>query len=1149
LRSHVLARRAAAVGRSAYSQRLLHTAPRVAKFARMAPRKSPFAVSHRGMAAVTQEVPNMGDSITEGTIAGWSKAVGEYVQIDEVLAEIETDKVTVEVRAAHAGVITELLAAEGDNVDVGAGLVMIDTSATAPAGGAAAAPAPAPAVAAPAPAPKAAPAPAPKAAPAPAAPAAASAGNPAAESFLSGTSSAYVEDMFAAWSADPTSVHASWAAYFKQVAAGAPAGMAHAAPPAITGQALAVSGAAVSSGPSDTARTLHLIQAYQKRGHEMANLDPLGTFSWRGLQEATAGGDLDYRTYGFTEADWQRPLNLTWGMSNVAGLMGNADINRDGVTTLEELTAYLQECYCGSTAVEFTHITDLEKSNWLRSRVEVPPKQYTKAEKAKMLERLADSERFEALCATKFNSAKRFGLEGLESLIPGMKAMVDTGTELGITDLVLGMPHRGRLNVLGNIIEKPLQQIFSEFKGTDHAFPKEDDWSSSGDVKYHLGSSSDRIYPDGRKVHLTLLPNPSHLETVNPIVNGKARARMAIKGDVDGSTVMPVVLHGDAAFAGQGVVYETLQMANIDFFTTGGTINIICNNQVGFTAEPTQGRSTMYASDLGKAFGCPIFHVNADDTEAVVRVFQMATEWRQTFHTDVIIDLIGYRRHGHNEIDEPTFTQPLMYNVVNKHPTPLQVYSQKLVSEGSMTQEEVDGIIGDVNTHLSKCFDESDNYKSESLFGGASWAGMKAPTEMTAFEATGIDEETFGKIGTALTGLPDGFNLHPKLKRQFKAKSASIDNGVGLDWATAEAMAFGSLLLEGNDVRLSGQDVERGTFSHRHAVVSDQKSGEKHVFLNAIEQNQPRMLQVENSFLSEYGALGFELGYSMEAPHQLVMWEAQFGDFVNGAQIIIDQYISSAEAKWLRQTGLVLSLPHGHQGAGPEHSSCRIERFLQCSDEDPDVVPPDLDTIEGQLAQSQRNNWAVCNPTTPANYFHVLRRQLHREFRKPLILAQTKALLRHKLAVSNKEDFMAGTHFHRVYQEQFSDDLVAPDKMRKVVFCSGKIYYELLEKRQTKQIDDVALVRFEQISPFPFDHVAKAATMYPNAELVYCQEEPKNMGAWYFVQERMETATREINGSEKPVTYAGRKTMASPAEGYGDVHTYQQNKILDQALG
>jgi 2-oxoglutarate dehydrogenase E1 component len=1080
------------------------------------------------------------------------------VALDEVIAEIETDKVTVEVRAAHAGVITEALAAEGDTVDVGAPLVNIDTAAAAPEG-AAATPAPAAAAAAPAaPAPSAAPS-APKPAPAAAAaakpppPAAASPGaGGASETFLTGSSAAYVDDMFAAWCDDPSSVHPSWASYFKQVGSGAPAGMAHATPPSISGQPLQVSSMA-NSGPSDTARVLHLIQAYQKRGHEIAQLDPLGQYNWRNnlkvCNENTAT-DLDYKTYGFTDADWTRPLNLTWGLDNVAGLLGNADVNNDGQTTLEEIHNYLNLCYTGTVAVEFGHITDLEQTNWLRSRVEVPPPEVSKAAKSKNLERLAESEKFEALCATKFNAAKRFGLEGCESLIPGMKAMVDTGTEMGVKDVVIGMPHRGRLNVLGNIIEKPLQQIFKEFKGTDHEINESDegDWSSSGDVKYHLGTSFDRRYPDGRQVHLALLPNPSHLETVNPIVNGKARARMHLAGDQDGNGVLPVVLHGDGAFAGQGIVYETMQLCHLDFYTTGGTINIICNNQVAFTADPEQGRSTMYASDLGKAFNCPIFHVNADDTEAVVRIFKMATEWRQTFHTDVIIDLIGYRRHGHNEIDEPTFTQPSMYGQIKAHPTVLDIYSNQLVSEGSLTQDEVNKIISDVTDYQNKCFDESDSWKSEDLWGNSVWSTMKGPTQMSSVEKTSLDEDTFDKVAQALHTTPDGFNVHPKLKRQIKQKAEQLTTGQDIDWATGEALAFGSLLLEGNDVRLSGQDVERGTFSHRHCAIRDQKTGEKHVFVNGIDANQPRHLQVMNSPLIEYAVLGFELGYSMETPHQLVMWEAQFGDFVNGAQIVIDQYISSMEAKWLRQTGLVLSLPHGHQGAGPEHSSCRIERFLQSSDEDPEVVPPNMETIEGQIAQTQRTNWQVMNITTPANYFHALRRQLHREFRKPLILAQTKALLRHKLAVSSKDEFIGDSRFHRVYPEQHAEELTESDKMRKVVMCSGKIYYELLEKRRAGGVDDVALIRLEQLSPFPFDHVAKAAKDYPNAELVWAQEEPKNMGYWYFVQERINTATRVINGEEKSASYVGRKTMASPAEGYGDVHTYEQNKILDKAM-
>jgi len=1029
----------------------------------------------------------------------------------------------------------------------------------APAAPAAQAPAAAaPAAAAPPPpkpaAPKKAAAPKPAAASKPA-----PSGN-GSESFLNGASGAYVEAMFAAWCDDPRSVHVSWQAYFGQVGAGAPPGMAHATPPAISGQPLntvAANGAVGRAGPSDTARTLHLIQAFQKRGHEMSKLDPLGVHAWRtgtasmAAEHGKVAGDLDYKTYGFTDEDWDRPLELTWGMENVAGLMGNADVNNDGKTTLEEIYTYLQLCYTGTTAVEFMHITDLEKSNWLRSRVEVPPPIFSKEEKKLILERLAVSEKFEATCAAKFATAKRFGTEGLESLIPGMKAMVDVGSALGVTDVVVGMPHRGRLNVLGNFIQKPLEQIFQEFKGGSHSLPSgEDDWSSSGDVKYHLGCSSDTVYPDGRKVHLTLLPNPSHLETVNPIVNGKARARMHLKGDLDGRQTLPVVLHGDGAFAGQGIVYETMQMADLDFFTTGGTINVICNNQVAFTANPNQGRSTMYSSDLGKAFGAPIFHVNADDVEAVVRTFKLAMEWRQEFHTDVVIDLIGYRRHGHNEIDEPTFTQPTMYNIVGKHPTPLQVYTSQLLAEGSMTQEEIDQIVGGVTGYLLKCFDESENYKPTDggMFADSEWAGMKAPTEMSVQENTGIDEAAFKSIATALTTTPDGFALHKKLQRQMKQKTAAFDAGKGIDWASAEALAFGSLLLEGNDVRLSGQDVERGTFSHRHACVVDQNGKGKHIFVNEIEPDQTHKLQIENSFLSEYAVVGFELGYSMETPHQLVIWEAQFGDFVNGAQIMIDQYISSLEAKWMRQTGLVLSLPHGHQGAGPEHSSCRLERFLQCSDEDPDTIPRDMDTLEGQIRQVQLNNWQIMNITTPANYFHALRRQLHRDFRKPLILAQTKALLRHKLAVSDMEDFTTGTRFHRVYPEQHPDDLVQGDKMRKVVFCSGKIYYELLEKRQAAGCDDVALVRLEQLSPFPFDHVAKAATDYPNAEIVWCQEEPKNQGPWYFVNERIETATREMNGNEKSATYVGRRTMASTAEGYGDVHNYQQNKILDEAI-
>ena len=979
--------------------------------------------------------------------------------------------------------------------------------------------------------------------------------NPAQEEgFLSGTSSTYVDSQYYAWSADPSSVHSSWASYFESGAFDMP--------PALGGEHYAAGGggAAVPAGSkesslqgargADTARAMHLIAAYQRRGHERADLDPL-----RLKGDLAPLTDLDPATYGFEAGDYDRELRLTTATgSAVAGLLGNADVNDDGMTTLRELADFLQETYCGTLGIEAEHITDLNKQNWLRSRLETPRAPLSLEDRKHVLERLAYAEKFETILATKFNTAKRFGLEGCESMIPGMKIMVDAATLCGVSDVIIGMPHRGRLNVLCNVVRKPIEVIFREFMGTAQSDDDAGagDWSSSGDVKYHLGTSYDRAYPDGRRVQVELLPNPSHLEAVNPLVIGKARARMDMKGDPNGDTVLPVIIHGDAAFAGQGVVYETMQMVNLEAYKTGGTIHVICNNQVGFTCLPEQGRSTMYSSDLGKAFGCPIFHVNADDPEAVCRVFETAVAWRHEFKTDVIIDLIGYRKFGHNEIDEPTFTQPTMYQVVKKHPSVLTKYVADVqVTEPKLSPEDVGAIVGSVEKTYAEAFDNKDAFKWDRDVWGQNWQEMVSPLSVGhgAFGKTGVALEDLQKVNAALSTTPEGFSLHRRLKGILAKKAEAVASGEGVDWAQGEALAFGTLLDEGTPVRFTGQDVERGTFTHRHAVVHDQKDGATHTFLNAIAPDQAAKLDIHNSFLSEYGVLGFELGYSFETPDVLCVWEAQFGDFVNGAQIIIDQFLSSGEAKWMRQSGLVLLLPHGYQGQGPEHSSCRVERFLQNSDEDPDVIPPDLHTIEGQVRQVQLNNWQIINPTTPANYFHALRRQQHRDFRKPLIVASTKALLRHKLAVSNVDEFLTGSRFRRTYGEMHDDEVVADGDVRRVVLCSGKIYYELLEaRRKAEGPSDVALVRVEQISPFPFDQIANYATKYANAELVWTQEEPKNQGAWYYVRDRIMTATRVLNGVEQRPGYCGRATMASTAEGYGAVHDAQQKAIIDTAL-
>ena len=823
---------------------------------------------------------------------------------------------------------------------------------------------------------------------------------------------------------------------------------------------------------------VHLVSAYQSRGHEVANLDVLGLRN----RPLSSVADLDFKTYGFTEADLDRSFDFGRGGDGMVGFLG-ASASAHGANstiTLRSLVARLQATYCGSIGWEYMHISDREKQNWLRERCELAqPPTLTKQKSLQIYDRLAHSTLFEQYLANKFNTAKRFGLEGCESLVPGLKALVDRATEKGVESIVFGMPHRGRLNVLVNVIRKPMELLLKEFMGTHvdmEAYERSlagGNWSGSGDVKYHLGTSYDRTYPDGRKVHLALVANPSHLEAVNPVVAGKVRAKQDLIGDKDRTRVMGIMLHGDAAFAGQGVVYETLAMAQLKNYGTGGTVHVICNNQVGFTTDPESGRFTTHPSDICKAFDVPAFHVNADDPEAVTRVFEVAAEYRARFKTDVLVNLVGYRKYGHNELDQPMFTQPVMYSKIAKHPTALELYGAKLLGSGQVTQGELGAIKEAVDASYALAWTKAQEKEKKKDVASAAagnitwltskWAGFNSPEHLSRIRPTGVPLETLNSIGRALCALPATIKLHPSLMRIMKAKEDSLKAGSGLDWGTAEALAFGSLLLEGNNVRLSGQDVERGTFSHRHAVMHTQDSDAVYCPLNNLGAKQAPFL-ASNSPLSEYGVMGFELGYSLEHPNQLVLWEAQFGDFVNGAQIIIDQFLSSGETKWLRQCGLVLLLPHGMEGMGPEHSSARIERFLQQCDDAEDVVPP-MD--ESKRMQIQHTNWQVLNCTTPANYFHALRRQVHRNFRKPLIVASPKSLLRHKNAVSSLVDMSEGSMFKRVIPEDAPALLAAPTKVRKLIFCTGKVYYDLLKQREDLKCKDVAIARLEQIAPFP----------------------------------------------------------------------------------
>ncbi len=863
------------------------------------------------------------------------------------------------------------------------------------------------------------------------------------------------------------------------------------------------SGRQVREATLDSIRALMLIRAYRVRGHLKARLDPLG------ISGREDHPELDPEAYGFKEKDMDRTIFINY----VLGLEQ---------ATLREIMKILDQTYCGSIGVEFMHMQGPDEKAWIQERIERIRNQpdFTITGKKAILNRLIETEGFEKYLDKKFTGTKRFGLDGGESLVPAMEQIFKRGSQLGMEEIVLGMAHRGRLNVLANVMGKPFQAIFHEFQGGSSS---PDDVGGSGDVKYHLGSSSDRVF-DGRSVHLSLTANPSHLECVNTVCLGKVRAKQMQRNDHEREKVMALLLHGDAAFAGQGLVPEAFDLSNLHGYKTGGTIHIVINNQIGFTTNPRHSRSSPYCSDVAKVVAAPIFHVNADDVEAATHVARIAMEYRQKFKQDVVIDMICYRRHGHNEGDEPMFTQPLMYKKIAAHPTTCEIYSQKLVREGVMSQNDVDNEITNFQNRLEQAFEAANGYKANKAdWLDGKWAGMSVATGEDRRGVTGVPEERLLEVGAALTTVPDNLNINPKIARQLDAKRKMINTGEGIDWATGEALSYGTLLMEGHPVRLSGQDSERGTFSQRHSVLIDQMNEDRYTPLNNLRFGQAPF-EVLNSPLSEAGVLGFEYGYSLAEPNMLVLWEAQFGDFANGAQVIIDQFISSGEAKWLRMCGLVMLLPHGYEGQGPEHSSARLERYLQSSAED---------------------NWQVCNCTTPANYFHVLRRQIHREFRKPLILMTPKSLLRHKRAVSKLAEMGEGTSFHRVLWDEGE---FAPDnKIRRVVLCSGKVYYDIADERDKRGIKDVYILRLEQLYPYPEKALGKELGRFPNADVVWCQEEPRNMGAFTFIRDFFEDHMSRI-GRDPTLKYAGRASAASPATGLMSKHIAQQKALIDEAL-
>jgi 2-oxoglutarate dehydrogenase E1 component len=958
--------------------------------------------------------------------------------------------------------------------------------------------------------------------------------------------------MYDAWRQNPTSVHVSWASYFANLDGGVDPRAAVSVPPSLGGAASTpIAGASAAAGgapSSDSLAVSYLIRSYQVRGHEMAKLDPLGMNAFRSTEPPA---ELDYKFHGFSDADLDRKLDLrdssTGGNTGFLATLGS---NRH--YTLREVVNKLQTTYCSGLGVEYMHMGDVVKCNWIRDQIETPKwMQYSKAKKLHVFERLAYADCFEEFLQKKFNTTKRFGVEGGDSVIPGLKCMIDRGSELGIQSFVFGMPHRGRLNVLAQVMRKPMPLIFREFMGTH--FNDDEVSKMSGDVKYHLGTSMDRTYPDGRSVHLSLVANPSHLEAVNPVVQGKVRAKQFFSGNTEAqfSQHMPIVMHGDAAFAGQGIVYEHMQMAKVPNFAVGGTVHVIVNNQVGFTTDPSNSRSTMYASDLGKAFNIPIFHCNGDDPMSVCAAFETAVEWRQKFHEDIIIDLICYRRSGHNELDQPMYTQPMMYKNIQKHPRPLAVFENYLLGKGACQAEELKKIKDDVMNVLEAEYAAAGDWEMKaSDWLSTRWKNFNR-SKMSRIRETGVATDILRMIGEKTHTIPADFEVHKQLVKILKERANSISTGAKIDWGTAEMMAFGSLMMEGNHVRLTGQDVQRGTFSHRHAVLTNQKDGSKYTPLNhlpvpppASPDNKPEFT-VQNSILSEFGVLGFEMGYSLENPNTLCLWEAQFGDFVNGAQVMIDQFISAGEDKWMRQSALTMLLPHGYMGQGAEHSSCRIERFLQQVAEDPDVIPTSA-TDASERMQIQDCNLQVVNCSTPANYFHVLRRQIHRDFRKPLIIATPKSLLREKRCTSTIEEMATGTRFHRVFGDENSAVAADTGKVRKVVLTTGKFYFDLDAERLERNANDIAIIRIEQLAPFPFDKVAEEIAKYPNAkEVIWAQEEPKNMGAWTFVQPRIETATKCLLGKGWRPVYQGRDPAAATATGFGNkVHDLQQKAIM-----
>jgi 2-oxoglutarate dehydrogenase E1 component len=980
-------------------------------------------------------------------------------------------------------------------------------------------------------------------------------------SFLYGSNAAFIEDLHARWAHDPASVSAEWRAFFDQLRdnadsvkaaagagawgrsrvteaseetgvfdgrwpepkpAGKPAPKVAAAPVAETG----ASTADIRAAAHDSIRALMLIRSYRVRGHLQARLDPLG------IEAPVENPELTPEFYGFSEADLDRPIFL----DGVLGLQTG---------TIREVLALLKRTYCGHIGIQFMHIAEPEEKAWLQQRFEgaetFERNAFTREGKLAILNKLIEAETFERFLHKRFPGTKRFGLDGGEAMVPALEQMIKRGGALGVDEIVLGMAHRGRLNVLAAVMGKPYRAIFHEFQGGS-TMPS--DIEGSGDVKYHMGASSDREF-DGNRVHLSLTANPSHLEIVNPVVLGKARAKQAFDireaeagganadAALDRAKVAPLLIHGDAAFAGQGVVAECFALMGLKGYRTGGTLHFVINNQIGFTTSPRNSRSSPYPSDVALMVQAPIFHVNGDDPEAVVFAAKVATEFRQKFHKDVVVDMFCYRRFGHNEGDDPTFTQPLMYSKIKAQPSTREIYSRRLVEEGVIDDAGVEAEIARFEAFLDAEMEAGKTFKADKAdWLDGQWQGLGLAEDDERRGKTDVALERLKDYGQRLTTIPNQVDVHKTLKRVIEARREAIETG-NIDWATAESLAFASLLDEGFPVRLSGQDSVRGTFSQRHSGIVDQTTEDRYVPLNNLREGQAQF-EVIDSALSEEAVLGFEYGYALADPNSLVLWEAQFGDFVNGAQVVIDQFITSGERKWLRMCGLTMLLPHGYEGQGPEHSSARLERFLQ---------------------QCAEDNIQVANCTTPANYFHILRRQMHRPFRKPLVIMTPKSLLRHKKAVSTLADMAEGSSFHRVLHDDaqtrptVSGITIKADKdIRRVILCSGKVYYDLLDAREKKGVSDVYILRLEQFYPWPLKSVTAELARFPQAELVWCQEEPRNMGGWTFVDPWLELTLDKMGSAVRRARYVGRPASASTAAGQMSRHLKELQAFTDEAF-